>query len=253
MKIMVAVKLVPDLVENLEIAPGGTGLDRTYLRLILSEPDEHALEQALLLKDESTDITVVAPGFEEADDVLFTAAAKGADRLVKLTDGFQEGCNCHALARALRGITSEIQPDLILTGVQAHDDLDGSLGPLLAGLLNLPYVGNVAGLSITEGKATARKEYSGGLIGEMEIGLPAVIGIVAAEAPPRYVAVSKVRQMVKSATLEPYPVGDLDPGGGIELDRMYKPESVERATMIEGTAEEIAVRLIEVLKELDVL
>src|SRR3990172_1545557 len=126
MKIMVAVKLVPDLVENLEIAPGGTGLDRTYLRLILSEPDEHALEQALLLKDESTDITVVAPGFEEADD-----------------------------------------------------DLDGSLGPLLAGLLNLPYVGNVAGLSITEGKATARKEYSGGLIGEMEIGFPAVIGIVA--------------------------------------------------------------------------
>jgi len=252
MKIMVPVKLVPDLVENLEVAQDGSELDRDSVRLILSEPDEHALEQALLLKKQNDEITVVAPGVLEAENVLFVASAKGADRLIKLTNSFGKGFNCHALARALGGIATELHPDLILTGVQAHDDLDGSLGPLLAGFLDLPYVGNVAGISAANGRATVRKEYSGGLIAEMDISLPAVVGIVAAEKPPRYVAVSKVRQSAKTAIVEPYPVGELDPSGGIELDRMYKPEIVERATMIEGTVEQIAARLIEILKELDI-
>ena len=52
MNIVVPVKLVPDLVEDLEIDESGTALDASWLRLILNEVDEHALEQALLLKED---------------------------------------------------------------------------------------------------------------------------------------------------------------------------------------------------------
>ena len=101
-----------------------------------------------------------------ADDALYTAAAKGADQLIKLTGDFESGLNNHALARALAALVETLEPDLLLTGVQAHNDLDGSLGPLLAALLEMPYLGYVAGLSILNGRANVRKEYPGGLIAE---------------------------------------------------------------------------------------
>ena len=51
MKILVLMKMVPDIVEELEVAGDGTSLDQEFLRFIVNERDEYALEQALLLKD----------------------------------------------------------------------------------------------------------------------------------------------------------------------------------------------------------
>ena len=86
MNIVVPIKMVPDLVEELVIDASGTKLDPDALRLKLNELDEHAIEQAILLKEKGAgQVTVVAPDVEGVDDALFTAAAKGADRLVKLT------------------------------------------------------------------------------------------------------------------------------------------------------------------------
>ncbi|HZD43935.1 MAG TPA: hypothetical protein VE134_07740, partial [Methanomicrobiales archaeon] len=46
------------------------------------------------------------------------------------------------------------------------------------------------------------KEYAGGVRARYEVALPAVLGIQAAEKPPRYVPVAKVRATMKAATLE---------------------------------------------------
>lgn len=254
MNIIALFKLVPDLVEELEIDESGTALDMTWLRLIINEFDDHAIEQAILLKEQGeAQVTVIAPDAEGADDVLYTAAAKGADRLIKLVGDFEEGVNNHALARATALFLKELPADLILTGVQAHNDLDGAVGPLLAEYLGIPYVGYVSGLEASEGKSTVRKEYPGGLIGEMEVKLPAVLGIQAAQEPPRYVAVSKVRQAMKTATIEEQEIDELDPSGGPDVSRMFQPEVSERATMIEGDEDEIADRLVEIFKEIGVL
>jgi electron transfer flavoprotein beta subunit len=254
MNIVVTVKLVPDLVEELEISESGTALDTEWLRLIINEFDDHAIEQAVLLKEGGEgQVTVVAPDVEGADDVLFAAAAKGADRLIKLVGDLEGGVNNHALARAFEPMIKESQADLVLTGVQAHDDLDGAVGPLLAEYLGMPYVGYVSGVTVSGGKATVRKEYPGGLIGEMEVTLPAVLGIQAADEPPRYVPISKIRQAMTSVTIEEQEVAELNTSGGITVGRMFEPETGERATMIEGDEEEIASRLIEIFKEAGVL
>ena len=50
MNIVVLIKLVPDLIEEIEIDESGKALDTTFMRLIINEPDEHALEQASLLR-----------------------------------------------------------------------------------------------------------------------------------------------------------------------------------------------------------
>ncbi len=254
MNIVVLFKLVPDLVEELEIDDSGTALDMTWLRLIINELDDHAIEEAILIKERSdAHVTVIAPDEEGTDDVLYTAAAKGADRLIKLVGDFEQGVNNHALARAAALVLKDLQPDLILTGVQAHNDLDGSVGPLLAEYLNMPYVGYVSGVQMVGGKSIVQKEYPGGLIAEMEVMLPAVLGIQAAEEPPRYVAVSKVRQAMKTAAIEEQEVAELDPSGGLNISRMFQPEVAERATMIEGDDDEIAARLVEIFKEIGVL
>ena len=253
MNIVILVKLVPDLVEELTIDPRGIALDTTWLRLIINEFDDHAIEQGILLKERGGGlVTVIAPDIEGVEDVLFTAAAKGADRLIKVKGDFS-GVNNHALARSLTSVVKELQPDLVLTGVQANDDMDGSLGPLLAGCLEMPYVGYISGVSLSEGKSRVRKEYPGGLIAEMDVTLPAVLGIQAAEQPPRYVAVSKVRLMMKTSVIEEKLASDLDMAGGPTISRMFQAEAGQRATMLTGSPDEVAARLVGIFKELGVL
>ena len=254
MNIVVLVKLVPDLVEELEIDDSGTGLDMTWLRLIINELDDHAIEQAILLKEKTdSQVIILAPDIEGVDDILFTAAAKGADRMIKILGEFEEGVNNHALARVYATVMQDLEPDLILTGVQTHEDLDGSLGPLLAANLEMPYVGYVAGVATDGGKVLATKEYPGGLSAEMSVTLPAVLGIQVAEEPPRYIAVSKVRQAMKSVAVEEIEAPELDPSGGPSVDRMYQPEVGEGATMLEGDIEDVADNLIDLFKEMGVL
>src|SRR5512142_1048417 len=192
-------KMAPDVVEELEIAPDGAGLDLDSARMIPNESDEHALEQALLLKERhSATVTVVALDAPEVDDALFTALAKGADRAIKV-EGVEAGFSCCQAARAMAQVvarTPGLMPaDLVLTGVQAIDDLDALTAPVVAHELDLPYLGIVTRASIDAGgkSVTAIKEFSGGVRGEFETPLPAVLGIQAAEKPPRYVPVAKVR------------------------------------------------------------
>ena len=254
MNIVALVKLAPDLVEEITIDANGTSLDTAYLRLIINESDDHALEQSILLKERGgATVTVVAPDMEGVDDVLYAAAAKGVDQLVKLSGEFAGGVNNHALARAAAPILKELKPDLILTGVQANNDLDGPVGPLLAEYLGMPYVGYISSVALSGGKVAVGKEYPGGLKAKMEVTLPAVIGIQAAEQPPRYVAVSKVRQAMKTASIEEQSATDLDPSGDVPVSRMFQPEAAGRAMMVEGEVEAVAAKLVEVLKGAGVL
>jgi electron transfer flavoprotein beta subunit len=250
MKIAVPIKMVPDLVEELTIDPSGTKLDTTFMRMIVNELDEHAIEQAILIKEASGgEVMILAPDTDGADDALFSAAAKGADRLIKLTGIADEPLNSHALARAFAATLKDLEPDLVLIGVQAHDSLDGAIGPILAELLSIPYLGYVAGLSLSDGLCTARKEYPGGLTASMDVKLPAVLGIQAAESPPRYVAISRVRQAMKTATVEEMPIASPDLEGGPTISRLILPEGGKRATMLEGDADQVAGKILELIKE----
>jgi len=250
MNIVSIIKLVPDLVEEITVDSSGKALDRDWLRLIINEFDDYSVEQAILIKEKvGGQVTVIAPDFEGTDDVLFAALARGSDRAIKLTGAVKSEMNNHALARACASVISGLQPDLILSGVQAHDDLDGSVGPLVAELLGYPYVGYVSGVSAAGGSATISKEYPGGLTAEMKVSLPAVLGIQAAEQPPRYVAISKIRQVMNTATIDEITVSELDESGAPSVERLYQPELAERATMLEGDEDEIAEQIIGILQD----
>ena len=72
MNIAVLFKHVPDLVEELEIDDSGVALDTTWMRYIINEFDDHAIEQAILIKEQvDAQVTVISPDAEGTDDVLF--------------------------------------------------------------------------------------------------------------------------------------------------------------------------------------
>ncbi len=253
MNLFVLLKMVPDTVEELNVAGDSRSLDAEYLRCKLNDPDEHALEQALLLKEKAGGkVTVVALDAPEVDDSLFTALAKGADRAVKIPAD-QAGLGTVATARAFaaffKGAGALPADSLILPGSQAVDDLEGEVAAYLAELLGLPYLGVVCGVVPAGAKVIALKEFSGGLRGKFEVPLPAVLGIQSAEKPPRYVPVAKVRAAMKSGKIESVEVAPPEPARVLEVDRMYKPEAAGRAEMLEGAPDEVADRIATLLAE----
>ncbi|MHC4136845.1 MAG: electron transfer flavoprotein subunit beta/FixA family protein [Planctomycetota bacterium] len=260
MNILVLLKVVPDVVEELEVAPDGKALDLEFLRLIVNESDEHALEEALLLKERhGSTVTAVALESPDIDDVLFTALAKGADRAVKVTDvdeGLTTWAAASLLAQVLPTVPDLLPADLVLTGCQANDDLDGLVAPILAHRLELPYLGIVTGVeweTESAGTCTAVKEYGGGVRGEFDVTVPALLGIQGAEKPPRYVPVAKVRAAMKSQEIETVKASVAAEASPVEVLRMTKPEVAERAEIIEGSPEEVAGKLCEILTARGVL
>ena len=257
MNILVLLKMVPDVVEELEIAADGRALDLDYLRMILSESDDHALEQALLLKERhGGKVTVIALDAPEVDDALFTAAAKGVDRVIKVV-GMDAGFTTRQAARyfyqAIEDQPGILPVDLILTGVQAIDDLDGLVAPLVAHDLHMPYLGIVTGITLNASGAEVRaiKEYPSGVRGEFEVRLPAVLGIQAAEKPPRYVPVAKVRAAMKSGRIECAQVPTLADGGwpAVNVLEMKRNQPAGHAELLDGAPDRVSDRLCAILAE----
>ena len=247
MRILVPLKLVPDLVEELEVDDSGRALDTEYVKFKLNEFDDHALEEALLLKEsDGAEVAAMAVDSEDADKLLFTALAKGADRAIKLTGG--EPKDSHQLARMIANAIPSQGFDLIMTGVQSVDDRDGQLGPILATYLGIPCISVVTGVQISGNAVTVNKEYSGGVMAEFEVDTPAVLGIQAARQTPRYAPVSKIRQIQQTTSIETVAAGDLGPGAGSEISHMSRPEKGQGAKMLKSVDE-----LLEVLKQAGVV
>jgi electron transfer flavoprotein beta subunit len=251
MDIVVLMKFVPDLVEELEIDEDSGMLDRSFLRLMPNELDEHALEQAILLKERhGGTVTVLTLDTGDVDETLFTAVAKGADRVIKITgDAFELGVSNHRQAAMFKQALADVPCDLILTGTQAVDDLDGFLGALLAQDMGLPYVGYVTKVAVADGTVTAQKEYPGGLNAEIAARCPAVLGVQAAEQPPRYVVTSKVMDAMKSASIDELEAPEVDVAGEIGVTSMALPEAGERAEMVDGDVADVAAKLGALLRE----
>jgi electron transfer flavoprotein beta subunit len=255
MHILVLMKMAPDVVEELEIAPDGKALDLDYVRMILSESDDHALEEALLLKERHGGVvTVLAVDAPEVDDALFTALAKGADRAVKIAGvdaGFPTSQAARAMSLAIVRVSGLWPADVMLTGVQAIDDLDGLIAPMVAHELDLPYLGIVTRLVLDASgqMAVATKEYPGGVRGEFEVKLPAVLGIQAAEKPPRYVPVAKVRAAMKTQKIDCTPVPLLADGGvaAAQVVEMKRNEPAGHAVMLSGAPESVSDELCGIL------
>lgn len=251
MKAAVILRQVPDVVEELVIAEDGRSLSEDDVMYITNELDEHALEQALLLKARhSGTVTAFGVGGDAARDALATSVAKGADEAVFVPVDFAARGDNVVLSGHLAAALKAGGYDLILAGVHAADQLDAGLGGLLAARLGVPYVGGLTGVQFDGGgrKAVVHKEFPGGRLGVMEVDLPAVLGIQSAEQPPRYVPVSKVMQTKRALQVREIK-GPLPQVAGVRVRKLLKPESATHAKMLEGDEDAVATQIVALVKE----
>jgi electron transfer flavoprotein beta subunit len=178
--------------------------------------------------------------------VLHLALAKGADKAVKITAD-EPGADSHMQAKWLAEAIKGMSPDMIFAGVQASNDLDGQIGPMIAAYLDMPYIGGVSSVEAEDGTAIVIKEFAGGMAGKYSVHLPMVVGVQTASKPPRYAPISKVRQVAQTATIEKIaPAGESS--GGLAMKKMAPPVATGHAEMIEGSAKEVAGRIVELLR-----
>jgi len=247
MNIVVAIKHIPSIADDLPV--DGNNVDFDSVDFVLNEFDEQSIEQAVLVK-EAVGGTVTVIGvdlIEELDNVLHMALAKGADKAIKIKADDDPGADSHMQAKWLSEAIKGLSPDIVFAGVQASNDLDGQIGPMIAAHLDMPYVGGVSSVEVADGVATVNKEFAGGAGAKYEVSLPMVVGVQAAVKPPRYAPISKVRQIAQTATIE-----ELDPSGdasaGLTFKNMAPPVSTGHAEMLEGSPKEVAAKIVELLK-----
>ncbi len=248
MRIVVPMKAVPDLVEEIELTADETDIDREYLKFVLNEWDSQALEEALLVKD-ATGAEVVAVGLADDPDIdqaLYTAIAKGADAAVKISGG--GGTRTWERAALFAGYLSSEPADLVITGVQAADDLDGQLPPMLAAHLGLPHVSVVVGIEAAGDGVTVRQEFAGGRSHELRLSTPAVVGVQAARQAPRYAPITRIRQAMQAGGLREAGASPAAAAQGLTVRRMYRPEAAGHAEMLTGDADEVAGKIVDLLR-----
>ncbi len=141
MKIIVCIKQVPDA-KDVRLDPETNTLAREGVQSIMNPYDQHALEEAVRLKEQlGGEVTVLSMGPPQAVDVLRQAISCGADHGVLVSDrafaGADTWATSYTLAKAVQMIGDF---DLILCGKQAIDGDTAQVGPGLAVQLDIPFV-----------------------------------------------------------------------------------------------------------------
>src|ERR1700722_16846711 len=260
MKILVAVKQVAALDEDFEFRDDGRDVDPDFLIRDLNEWDDFSLEEAVKIKEASTEpveVVAVSAGPEEADEILRKCLAKGADRAVRIWDDAIEGSDPIAVARLLAAAARREAPDLLFAGVRSSDQSFASPGIATAAFLDWPHAAVVSQLSFTPGAATAvlRRELEGGLLQELEIQCPAVLTIQLGINTPRYASLRSIKQaaakpieVLSLADIKVAPAEVGETGSLSRVRRMYVPDK-GRAQLIDGDAAQQAQRLAEIIRE----
>ena len=146
MKIAVCIKQVPVLFrmrfdyENKTIVREGVPLEVNTFDLL-------AVDRAVeLVKQFGGEVVVITMGPPQASDALVQCRAMGAHRGIHLTDMAMAGADTLATARTLAMAIRRESFDLVLCGLNSTDAETGQVGPEIAELLDLPFVGSVAEL-----------------------------------------------------------------------------------------------------------
>ena len=257
MEILVCVKRVPDTAENeIEVNRDGSDIERDDLVYSVNEWDNYAVEEAIQIVDKAGGaVTVVSIGDEDSEEIVRREMAMGANNGILVSDNAFEGSDGKGVASILKAVVEKGNYDLILTGAQA-DDGAGQIGGMLAAMLDLPYASVVNLIEVVnDSLLKIGREIEGGNQEMNEIALPCVLSIQTGINEPRYVGIRGIRK-VASVDVPVWGASDLGldaasvgvSGAGVKRVDYFVPELGEGAEILEGSNEEVAEKLIDLLK-----
>jgi electron transfer flavoprotein beta subunit len=250
MKIIVAIKQVPDRDAPIRIDAAGKGIEESDLQFALNESDAYALEEALQLKEKhGGEVVVLSAGPERVGSTLREALAKGADRGLHIVAGDLGSRDALGVARLLAAAILPESPDLVLTGLQSEDLGLGQTGVILAELLGLPHATLILHVEKTGTGLTVKRELEEGWFQEIELPTPAVLTMQSGGNKLRYATLMGIKR-AKTKELKPLAAADLSAATApvVSLEKLTLPSKQKSTQILGGTAKEAAAALVEKLK-----
>lgn len=209
MKILVPVKRVIDYNVKVRVKADQSGVELANVKMSMNPFDEIAVEEAVRLKEKgiATEIVVVSIGPAQAQDVLRTAMAIGADRGILITVEQPidlGGVEPLAVAKLLKAVIEKEQPNLVIMGKQSIDDDSNQTGQMLAGMMSWSQATFASKIELFGDSAKVTREIDGGLE-TVEIKLPGIITTDLRLNEPRYAALPNIMKAKSKplATMKP--------------------------------------------------
>ena len=242
MKLLVAVKRVIDFNVKPRVKMDGSGVDLANVKMSMNPFDEIAVEEAIRLKEKgaATEIVAVSIGPAKAQETLRTALAMGADRAILVQT--EEEVEPLAVAKILKGIAGEENPDLIILGKQAIDDDSNQTGQMLAALLNWPQGTFASKVEVAGSDLNVTREVDGGLE-TVKLATPAVVTTDLRLNEPRYASLPNIMK-AKSKPLATKSPGDYGVDVAPRIETLKVNEPPKRSAGIKvGSVDELVGKL----------
>jgi electron transfer flavoprotein beta subunit len=242
MKLLVAVKRVIDYNVKPRVKMDGSGIDLANVKMSMNPFDEIAIEEAIRLKEKgvATEIVAVSIGPAKAQETLRTALAMGADRAILVQT--EEEVEPLAVAKILKGIAGEENPDLIILGKQAIDDDSNQTGQMLAALLGWPQGTFASKVEVAGSDLNVTREVDGGLE-TVKLATPAVVTTDLRLNEPRYASLPNIMK-AKSKPLVTKSSGDYGVDVAPRLETLKVTEPSKRQAGIKvGSVDELVGKL----------
>lgn len=260
MNIVVCLKQVPGTTE-VKIDPQTNTLIRQGIENIINPFDTYAIEEGVRLKEQhGGKVTAMTMGPPQAEAALREAISLGADEALLLSDRAFAGADTWATAYTLSRAIQRLEPcDLIICGRQTIDGDTGQVGPEMAELLDIPFVAYVSQIEeIADGKIRVQRMVEEGHE-VIETTLPAVITVVKEINVPRLPSLRGITRS-KSATIPTWDVKKLGvdenmvglAGSSTQVIKVFFPQRVHQAEMLEGDLETQVTTLIDRLRSAQV-
>lgn len=252
MNIIACVRQTPDTETVIKIAGSGNSIETDGVKFVLGPYDEYTLEAAAQIKEKSGgEVTAITVGGDRAAETLRHCLAVGADKAVHVQDGGQTGDDALAIATALANQIKKLPHDLIFVSNRGTDSDRGVVGPMLAELLGLPYVGLVTEIEVETGSVTVGREVEGGIKEKYKVQLPAVIGgQKGMRGEPRYASLPAIMKAKKKPIEAVAIEGDVAGLRKVELEKLEYPPARPPGRMVGGdSAADKAKELVRLLRE----
>ena len=257
MNIIVCLKQVPGTTA-VKINPETNSLIREGIENIINPFDTYALEEGVRLREKhGGKVTVITMGPPQAELALREAISLGADEVILLSDRAFAVADTWATAYTLsRAVVKLADYDLIICGRQTIDGDTGQVGPELAEMLDMPFVAYVSNIEeIKESYLRVRRMVEEGHE-VIETTLPAVITVAKEINVPRLPSL-RGKMQSKSAAITTWTINDLDvvenmvglAGSSTQVIKIFFPEMVSQAEILQGDLESRVDTLIERLKK----
>jgi electron transfer flavoprotein beta subunit len=250
MKIVVAIKQIPERDAAVRIDAAGAWIDESDMQWGMNESDAYALEEALRLKEAyGGEVIALSAGPERVSSTLREALAKGADRAIHVDAKDLAQRDSLNVAQLLAAAIRPESPDLILTGLQSDDLGYGLTGVLVAELLRLPHASLILHVEKTESGLSVKRELEEGWFQNIELPLPALLTIQSGGNKLRYATLMGIKR-AKTKELRNVAASDLGvaPAQTVALERIALPQKQKSTQILTGPAKEAAVALVERLK-----